>query len=175
MKQSQKLLLVALLSCLPPACTTSSSPAPASPAPEGDVIAAGSTLETYFLPFWDEKTGEKTRLFTFRREKEGYTIIDNATGRTIRHNIYYQKTFGGAFPGVQVHVINSRFIVFPETIRGSEVPDELFCDMKAVTRIYDLKRRRMLPTGASYQYNHNVPLKYDVTLLLQQMKQEQSQ
>ena len=139
------------------------------------MIAADSTLESYFLEFWGEKTEERTRLFTFRREKDGYTLLNHATGRTIRRNIHYQKTFGGASPGVQVHVINSRFIVFPETIRGSEVPDELFCDMKAVTRIYDLKRRRMLPTGASYQYNHNVPLKYDVDLLLWQMKEEQSQ
>jgi hypothetical protein len=170
MKQSPQMLLMGLLSILPLACTTSTTRAPKS-----GVIAPDSTLQSYYLPFWDEKPEEKTRLFTFRRGRDGYALIDNATGRTIRRNIYYQKTFGGAFPSVKVQVINSRFIVFPETIRGSEVPGKLFCDMKAVTRIYDLKRHRMLPTGASYQYNHNVPLKYDVNLLLQQMKQEQSQ
>lgn len=167
MKHTQQMLLMGLLSILPLACTTSTTRAP-----ESGLIAPDSTLETYYLPFWDEKTEEKTRLFTFRRGRDGYTLIDNATGRNIRRNIYYQKTFGGAFPGVKVQVINSRFIVFPETIKGSEIPGELFCDMKAVTRIYDLKRRRMLPTGAPYQYNHNVPLKYDMDSLLWQTREE---
>ncbi len=161
------MLLMGLLSILPLACTTSTTRAP-----QGGVIAPDITLESYYLPFWDEKPEEKTRLFTFRRGRDGYTLIDNATGRTIRRNIYYQKTFGGAFPTVKVQIFNSRFIVFPETIRGSDVPGELFCDMKAVTRIHDLKRRRMLPTGAPYQYNHNVPLKYDLDRLLRQTREE---
>ena len=167
MKQVQQILTMALLISLPLACTT-----PATPTPAGHVIAADSTLESYHLQCWGEKPADKTRLFTFHRGKDGYTLIDNATGRSIRRNIYYQKTFGGAFPGVKVQVINSRFIVFPETIKGSEIPGELFCDMMAVTRIYDLKRRRMVPTGASYQYNHNVPLKSDVDLLLWQTSEE---
>ncbi len=167
MKHSPQMILMGLLSILPLACTSSTTRAP-----ESGVIAPDSTLESYYLPFWDKKTEEKTRLFTFRRGRDGYTLIDNATGRTIRRNIYYQKSFGGAFPTIKVQVINSRFIVFPETIRGSEVPGELFCDMKAVTRIHDLKRRRMLPTGAPYQYNRNVPLKYDVDRLIRQTKEE---
>jgi len=167
MKPSQQMILMGLLSILPLACTTFKTRAP-----EGGVMAPDSTMESYYLPFWDEKTAEKTRLFTFRRGKDGYTLIDNATGRTIRRNIHYQKTFGGAFPSVKVQVINSRFILFPETLRGSDVPGEFFCDMKAVTRVYDLKRGRMLPSGASYQYNHDVPLKYDVDRLLWQTREE---
>lgn len=161
------MLLMGLLSILPLGCTTSTTRAP-----ENGLIAPDSTLESYYLQFWDEKTEEKTRLFTFHRGRDGYTLIDNATGRIIRRNIYYQKTFGGAFPTVKVQIFNSRFIVFPETIRGSEVPGELFCDMKAVTRIYDLKRRRMLPTGTPHQYNHNVPLEYDMDRLLWQTREE---
>ena len=82
MKQSPQMLLMGLLSILPLACTTSTTRAP-----ESGVIAPDSTLESYYLPFWDEKPEEKTRLFTFRRGRDGYTIIDNATGRTICHNI----------------------------------------------------------------------------------------
>lgn len=171
MKSVLQIPTVVFLTCLPPACT---SPGIHPPPPGGDVLAADITQESYYLPFWGEKAEEKTRLFTFRSGTDSYTLIDNGTGRTIRRNIYYQKTFGGAFPNVRIEVINSRFIVFPETIRGSEVPDELFCDMKAVTRIFDLKRHRLLPTAAAYQYNHNVPLKYDMDRLLRQIREEPS-
>ena len=57
MKQSPQMLLMGLLSILPLACTTSTTRAP-----ESGVIAPDSTLESYYLPFWDEKPEEKTRL-----------------------------------------------------------------------------------------------------------------
>ena len=101
-----------------------------------------------------------TRLFVLSEDKSGYTITSR-TGEVIAKDVYYVKTFGGAFGAIAVHIIQDRFIIYPETVKASEVPDTLFHEMHAVTHVYDLKNRRILTSSEKYRYDHDVPLRYD--------------
>lgn len=75
-------------------------------------------------------------------------------------DITYVKTFGGKHPVVSIHLINSRFVVYPETVKESSVSGAMFNDMKAITHIYDAKQKKIIYSSNPYQYNHDVPLKY---------------
>jgi len=160
MKRASRFFLGGLLSYLPLACTTSTKPSP-----EPEVIAPHRTVEAYRFEYFGGTPTVQTRLFTYLKSKDGYSLMDNATRRTIKRTIPYQKTFGGDVPFVEIQLLNSRFILFPETLNDSEVQNTIFHDMHAVTHVYDLKRHRLLTSSPPYQYNHNVPLKYDLTQL----------
>lgn len=91
-----------------------------------------------------------------------YSLSEKASGAVICRNVYYLKTFGGAFAGVSVQLIANRFVAYPETLKGSEIPDTFFHDMMAVTHVYDLQKKRKVYTSPPYRYNHSIhPLKYD--------------
>ena len=72
------------------------------------------------------------------------------------------KTFGGAFGAISLAVIEDRFLVYPETLKDSKVPDAVFYDMHAVTHVYDLKRHTLLTTSGKYRYHGDIPLRYDL-------------
>jgi hypothetical protein len=76
--------------------------------------------------------------------------------------VYYTKTFGGADPAVTIHIIDRRFVVFPETVRGSEDRRGRITQMLAVVRAYDLYSGRTVYQGNPFPYDHDVPLVYDL-------------
>lgn len=106
-----------------------------------------------------------TRLFVLSEDKSGYTL-KTRSGDVIAKDVYYVKTFGGAFGAISVHVILDRFIVFPETVKDSKVPDTLFHEMHAITRVYDLENRKLLTSSEKYRYDHDVPLRYDLNEIM---------
>lgn len=81
------------------------------------------------------------------------------------------KTFGGSLGAISLAVIEDRFLVYPETIKDSNVPDTIFRDMDAVTHVYDLKRHTLLTTSGKYRYNHDIPLRYDAREIRQLAEQ----
>lgn len=107
------------------------------------------------------KGASTTRQFLFSEDKSGYTL-KTRTGKIIAKDVFYIKTFGGASGAISVHLLQDRFVVYPETVGGSDLPDTLFHEMEAVTHIYDLKRGKILTSSEPYRYDHDVPLRYDV-------------
>ncbi|MDP1591743.1 MAG: hypothetical protein Q8M07_28555 [Prosthecobacter sp.] len=106
-----------------------------------------------------------TRLFVLSEDRSGYTLRTRS-GDVIAKDVYYVKTFGGAFGAISVHVIRDRFLVYPETVKDSEVPDTLFHEMHAVTRVYDLQNQKLLTSSEKYRYDHDVPLRYDLEKIM---------
>ncbi len=102
----------------------------------------------------------KTRQFILSEDKSGYDLTTR-TGKVIAKDVFYMKTIGGAFGAISVHLVQDRFVVYPETVEGSEIPDTLFHERKAVTHVYDLKRGKILTSSEPYRYDHDVPLRYD--------------
>ena len=103
----------------------------------------------------------KTTRFAFDDGRSGYTLR-TAGGQVIHKNILYVKTFGGRPAAPSVHLIDSHYVVYPETVADSDIPDTLFHEMMAVTHVYDLQRGKLIHTSEPYQYDHDVPLRYDV-------------
>ncbi len=127
-----------------------------------------ATVEIYRFEARPE-LAQKAKLFTFHRTQAGYSLTWNQTGKDVCKDVYYVKTFGGRPATVEIHLINDRLFVYPETIKDSEVKKTKgtnFHDMMAVTRLYDTRSGKVLDTSAPYQYNHDVFLKYDVDMAL---------
>jgi len=100
------------------------------------------------------------RHFTFVYAKDRYTLTEQ-NGRVIAKDIFYLKTFGGIPGTVEIHLVSDRYIVYPETIKGSDVADSRFGEMDAVTHIYDLTTGKTIWTSEKYRYEEDAPVKYD--------------
>lgn len=117
------------------------------------------TLEEYSIERW---VGPGTaRRFVLTQNGTGYSLTTRS-GEVIAKDVEYMKTFGGAFGAISLAVVEDRFLVYPETIKDSKVPDAVFCDMYAVTHVYDLKRHTLLTTSGKYRYHGDIPLRYDM-------------
>jgi hypothetical protein len=133
---------------------------------EPEIQKPSAIVEVFSFGYFIDDAPPRTRLFTFERGEEGYSLKWIADGNYLCQKVNYVKTFGGRFPSVSVHLINSRFIVYPETLQGTEIPDTTFHDMKAVTHVYDVERQKVLYSSKPYQYNHDAPLNYDLSSVL---------
>ena len=129
------------------------------------------TLQMYY--FSDNWTSDHKRpeslsaeKFSFEWGKQGYSL-KSADGRQyLVKDVLYIKTFGGMSATVKVHLLNSRFLVYPETQADSKVPGAEEGDMMAITRVYDLDRKLIVDSSAPYQYCEDAPLRYDPLLVL---------
>jgi hypothetical protein len=105
--------------------------------------------------------GEKNSFIRYEENEDKgntYSLYLIKTKEVICKNILYIKTFGGLPPTVRIYVINKRYVVYPETIRKSDIkPAPLEHDMLAVSHIYDIKSKRIIYTTPHYQYDHNIP------------------
>lgn len=101
--------------------------------------------------------------FEFLAQPAGYGIKVN--GDWLARDIYYIKTFGGRPPTISIDLIDKRFLVLPETVKGSSIPDTLFHEMMAVTRVYDLKQAKYISQSTPYRYEHDIPLRYQLDKL----------
>jgi len=105
---------------------------------------------------------EPTEHFIFEENRTGsYSLKTTDDSTYITKDTRYVKTFGGMPPTIRVDVINDQFIVFPETLEGTEDPKKIFHPMTAVTHIYDLSTGKIVFTSEPYIYDHDVPLVYD--------------
>ena len=141
---------------------TLAAPCLSQEAEKDAVMQPRTVVEIFSFP---RSQAAKTARFAFDDERSGYTLR-TAGGQVIHKNILYVKTFGGRPATPSVHLIDSRYVVYPETVADSDVPDTLFHDMMAVTHVYDLQRGKLIHTSEPYQYDHDVPLRYDVDEIL---------
>jgi hypothetical protein len=104
--------------------------------------------------------------FSFEWAERGYSLKSGDGKRYLIRNVFYVKTFGGSPASVKVHLLNNRFLIYPETQVGSEVPGAKFGDMRAITRVYDLERMAIVDSSKPYRYCEDAPLRYDPLLVL---------
>lgn len=108
----------------------------------------------------------KTRLLSFEDKPTGYTLKQVDNGKIIGEDIHYRKTFGGRSPSPTIHVVNARYVIYPSTVPVSRVANTPFHDMMAITHVFDMKRGKLLHSSKPYQYDHDIPLRYDVEAVL---------
>lgn len=125
------------------------------------VVKPHTTVESYHFNSTYDDAGT-AKAFTFSDKGNHYSIRSNTTGKIIVKDIYHVKTFGGVPPTINIDLINNRYIVLPRTIKNSNIPNTQFNEMKAITRIYDLKTGERIIESKPYKYDHNVPLRYDM-------------
>jgi hypothetical protein len=118
---------------------------------------------SFGLLYQKEKQGG---FFRFEMPGNAYSLYVISSKQEICKNVYYVKTFGGLPPTVTIYLINKRYVVYPETIRNSDIkPAPLEHDMLALTHIYDLKSKRIIYTTPPYQYGHNIPAMINLNMI----------
>lgn len=108
---------------------------------------------------YPEKTSA-TRRFIFIEGKSGFSL-SKPSGDLIAKDVHYVKTFGALPETVEIHLLRDRFIVYPETVKDSEVADSKYNEMHAITHVYDLERGKVVESSEKYKYYSDVPLQYD--------------
>ena len=99
--------------------------------------------------------------FVFVSEGLGYSLA-KADGTVIADSIPYRKTFGGRMGRIEIHLIADRFLAYPVTVDDTPIVGSDWYDMLAVVRVYDLKFDAVIYESCRFQYNHDIPLSYDV-------------
>jgi len=97
---------------------------------------------------------EVTSRFVYIEEPNGYAL-SYLSGEAIQEEVFYRKASGGAGPVVELHLINQRYLAYPETIKVSESSE-----MIAVTHVFDLEHGFVVWTSGEYQYFQNIPVDY---------------
>lgn len=138
-------------------------PTIAEPAKERAIMQPRTVVEVY--TFYRLQTA-RTRDLSFEDKRTGFTIKRNQDGSAVCEDILYVKTFGGRPPSPTIHLINSRYVIYPATVPDSDIADTLFHDMMAITHVFDMKRGKLIHSSKPYQYDHDVPLKYDLEEVL---------
>jgi len=114
----------------------------------------------------------ETEWFGFSWGKDGgYRLWDKQASEVIQDNIHYVKTFGGTAPTISIILINDRFLVYPETVQDSLIKQTPYFDRMAATKVYDLNSEKIIIKSESYQYDHDIELRYSVREIFQASNQ----
>lgn len=97
---------------------------------------------------------EVTPRFVYIEEPNGYAL-SYPSGEAIQEEVSYRKSLGGAGPVVELHLIDQRYLAYPETTKDSD-PSE----MMAVTHVFDLEHGFEVWTSDEYQYFQDIPVDY---------------
>lgn len=146
------------------------------PAQAEDILQPHTTVKHYSFYSMHGTQSNNTGTFSLQHSSKinGYSITLAGSKKPALKDIPYTKTFGGRPPTVHIHLINGRYLIYPETIPGTTKEGDPEYSMLAKLNIFDIKTRKTIHTTKPFRYDHDIPLDYklsDILYAIDQAKQ----